>query len=420
MPQRHKFRHSELAKRAVLVALRASAAPEEGTLAELTSLLAGLGIRVVSTLTQKHAPLDSPHPLGKGKLEELRLLVTELRASTEDALLVVVADELSPAEQRSLERLLETPVMDRTGVILRVFETRAQTRLARLEVELAQCIYDLPRVRDDASLGDREGGGGRGGRGHSNVELTKQRLRKEIAEVRQRIGEEQAIQKQQRQRRSEVPHAALVGYTNAGKSCLMRALTGSDVLVEDRLFATLGTTVRAMQEATPRVLVSDTVGFLRDLPHQLVQSFRSTLETSLEAGLLLHVVDASDAEMETQLRVTRDVLAEIGGGDIPALLVLSKIDRVGVERRAELSEEFPEALQVNAFDEADIARLRAAISGHFEKEMVQATFDVPFSDGKRLAELRSAARILGERHLETGVQVTLLATPGTLSKLRAE
>jgi GTP-binding protein HflX len=175
-----------------------------------------------------------------------------------------------------------------------------------------------------------------------------------------------------------------------------------------------------MQGAAPRVLLSDTVGFLRDIPHQLVQSFRSTLETSLEAGLLLHVVDASDVEMETQLRVTRDVLAEIGGGNIPSLLVLSKIDRVDAQRRAELCEDFPDALCVNAFDEADIARVRAAIAGHFEKEMVQATFEVPFADGKRLAELRSAARIVEVSHVETGVRVTVLAAPSTLSKLRAD
>jgi GTP-binding protein HflX len=388
-------------------------------LAELTSLLAGLGVLVVRTVTQKHAPLDSPHVLGKGKLEELRLLVTEALAEADEELIVAVAADITPGEQRSLERALGVPVIDRTGIILRVFQARAQTRLARLEVELAQRIYDLPRVRDDQSLGDREGGGGRGGRGHSNVELTKQRLRKEIAEVRQRIGEEQAVQRQQRRRRSDVPHAALVGYTNAGKSCLMRALTGSDVLVEDRLFATLGTTVRAMQGTAPRVLLSDTVGFVRELPHQLVQSFCSTLETSLEAGLLLHVVDASDEEMETQLRVTRDVLAEIGGGDIPSLLVLSKIDRVDAERRAQLREASPDALSVNAFDEADVERVRSAIARFFEQQMVEATFEVPFSDGRRLAELRSSARILEERHSETGMVITLRAAPGTLSKLRA-
>ncbi len=404
---------SKPAPRAVLVAPRLNT-PNDVLLAELTSLLEGLGMSVLRTLSQKHTPLDSPHLLGKGKLEEVKQVISEMSNDAETELVVVVASEVTPAEQRMLERTWGVRVLDRTAVILRVFEQRAQTRLARLEVELARLTYELPRIRDDQSLGDREGGGGRGGRGHSNVELAKQRARKAIAEVRKRIDDEQATLRQQRQRRSHVPHAALVGYTNAGKSSLMRALTGSDVLVEDKLFATLGTTVRAISGASPRVLLSDTVGFLRELPHGLVQSFRSTLETSLDAGLLVHVVDASDAELTSQIEVTRRALEEVGGGALPTLLVFCKVDQVSSERKAELEEAFPTGLFVCTFDDEDVARLREEIVSFFEKEMIETTICVPFGDGKRLAELRSVGRVVRESTVDTGVVVTLRVAPHAL------
>ncbi len=414
MSARSKHKPTHESPRVVLVLPRDGVEPRNEL--EITSLLQGLGLEVAHRVTQKHAPLDSPHLLGKGKLEELREAVTELRTSSERELLVVVAADVSPAEQRTLVRELGVDVWDRTGVILRVFDERAQTRLARLEVQLARSLYELPRVRDDQSLGDREGGGGRAARGHTNVELRKQALRKSVALLKKQVTDEQAIHRRQRTRRADVPQAAFVGYTNAGKSSLMRALTGSEVLVEDRLFATLGTTVRKLRGTRSGVLLSDTVGFIRNLPHHLVQSFRSTLETSLDAGLLVIVADASDEEVFSQIEVTRAVLRDLGCDDKATLLLLNKIDRASDERCTELATTFPDALLVSAHDSRDIERICEAIVSHFEGAMTETTVSVPFDDGKRLAELRRQTLVLREHATEAGLEVTVRASPEVLSR----
>jgi GTP-binding protein HflX len=359
MPARSELKPTLLSPHVVLVLPREGADPRNE--AELTSLLHGLGLEIAAKVAQKRTPLDSPHPLGKGKLSELRALLAELRSSADRELIVVVAADLTPSEQRTLVRELDVEVLDRSAIILRVFEERARTRIAKLEIELARKLYELPRVRDDHSLGDREGGGGRGERGHSNVELQKQRIRKAIAALRKQVEAEQGVHRRQRERRAAVPHAALVGYTNAGKSSWMRALTRGDVLIEDRLFATLATTVREMAGKGPKLLVSDTVGFLRHLPHHLVQSFRSTLETSLDAGLLVIVADGSDAEVASQIEVTRSVLDDLGCRDKPTLLLLNKVDRASEEQRSALAAEFPEALLVNAHEPQDVERVRRAL-----------------------------------------------------------
>ncbi|MCA9848912.1 MAG: GTPase HflX, partial [Dehalococcoidia bacterium] len=212
-------------------------------------------------------------------------------------------------------------VIDRTDVILRVFAARARTRIARCEVELAQIAYALPQLRDDAVTSDAEGGGGRGARGHTNLTLRKQRLLDRRVKLSRELDGLRRVRATQRARREELPRVALVGYTNAGKSSLMRALTGGDVGVDDRLFATIDATIRRLGGVDgvsgPPVLIADTVGFIRDLPHGLVESFRSTLAEAREADLLLHVVDVGDPERARQIDVTRDVLAEIGAGEVP-------------------------------------------------------------------------------------------------------
>ena len=234
------------------------------SLSELEQLASGLGIRVVHTAIQKRATRTSPTLVGEGKLQELASLTGGVHAIAE---MLLVDGELSPGQQRNLELALGVEVLDRTAVILRIFEQRAQTREARLEVEIARLQYETPRVRDDHAADDREGGGGRGGKGHTNVELAKQRNRERLAELRRELAEVQASAATRRMRRKDALRVALVGYTNAGKSSLMRALSGSDVLVEDKLFATLGTTVRSLSpETTPPILVSDTVGFIKNLP----------------------------------------------------------------------------------------------------------------------------------------------------------
>lgn len=364
-------RHREAPRPAVLVSVQApdrSDAAVERSLSELEQLLRGLGIRADARIVQKR-----PHPLptyvGEGKLRELAALtggsgevarIPKPGATRAEAhRLVVVDDELSPAQQRNLELATGAEVLDRTAVILRVFERRAKTPEAKLQIEIARITYELPRIREDVSLGDREGGGGRASRGNSNVALAKQRARARLAELRRRLEtlEEQAAVR--RRRRASANRVALVGYTNAGKSSLMRALTGSDVLVEDKLFATLDTTVRALAPPTsPPILVADTVGFIDRIPHALLASFNSTLHEVHDASLLLFVVDAADSEWPRQLEVVRRTVEEIGGGELPRLVVLNKIDRVSAEGRRVLAAENPDAIQISALSAHDTAMLR--------------------------------------------------------------
>jgi GTP-binding protein HflX len=313
--QRFRY-HSAARPAAILIALsdpHQLADRVASSAIELTRLARGLGIEVVRTVVQARSQGALTALLSEGRLRELAELTggpgpvapnapaPETSAPLVD--MVLVDGGLSAGQQRTLELALGVEVLDRTGVVLRVFEQRAQSREARLQVELARVLYQAPRIRDEHGLGDREGGGGRGGRGHSNVELRKQANRERAAELRrvlERIPQQAELR---RQRRAELPQVALVGYTNAGKSSWMRALSGSQVRVEDAPFVTLDTTVRSI--AGTRLLVSDTVGFLADLPHELVASFRATLEEARHADLLLVVADASDPDFHQQLQDAR-------------------------------------------------------------------------------------------------------------------
>lgn len=403
-------------RHAILVAVQH---PEEAddarlrSLAELQRLCENLQLEVAGTLLQKRSA-RSPSYLGRGKIDVLR----ELAGSAEGAPpLVVVDDELRPSEQRALELASGLEVLDRSAVILRIFEARARTPEALLEVELARLTYELPRLRDDPDASRRQGGGGgRGERGHTATELAKDRVRARITALRQALEKAQAAAEARRLRRQEQLRAALVGYTNAGKSSLMRALTGSEVLVEDRLFATLGTTVRVVPKTNPRVLLTDTVGFIDRLPHGLVASFHSTLAEVHEAGLLLVVVDASDPAFRAQLEVTQRVLEELGASEIPRLLLLNKIDLLDTEARRALAEERPEALQVSAHDAADIERLRAAIGAAFEEGLETAELVVPWRQIAALEEERGQLAVLEEVHGEA-LRVKVRGLPAVLGRL---
>jgi GTP-binding protein HflX len=378
--------------------------------AELRSLLEGLGLVVTHVLTQRHAQKGSPSVVGPGKLEELRALVAKNREVYENPSWLAFAADVTPSQQRILEREFETDVLDRSDVILRVFESRARGRLSRLELEVARLLRKIPRVRDDDAHDDREGGGGRGGRGDSNVELTKQNYRDRVAELRRQIDIEHDLRRRRETRRNETPAVALVGYTNSGKSSFMRALTGSAVLVENKLFATLDTTVRALDPPTqPRILVSDTVGFIQDLPHELVGSFRSTLDEALAADLLLQIVDAADERREVQKRVTDEVLAELGAQEVPRLLVFNKMDLVSPELAAQLREQYPEALFSSAHDAQNVAALRQRVVDHFQSSALELTLAVPFAELGRLSELRAEAQIVSEEYGENGVTVVARA-----------
>ncbi len=355
--------------------------------------------------------------LGEGKILELKEICEEIHGAWGIMPYLAFVSEITPSQQRILERDFETVVLDRTGIILRVFESRARTRLSQLEIELARLIYGVPRIRDDKAMDDREGGGGRGGRGNSNVELAKQVMRERSAEIRRDIAIEQSHRRRRASRREQAPRVALVGYTNAGKSSWMRVLTGSEVLVEDKLFATLDTTVRALHpETVPRILVADTVGFIQDLPHSLLASFRSTLDEALDTDILLHVVDAADARLAEQYEVTREVLSDVGALQIPSLLVLNKIDLVDAERRASLEQEYPQALFLSARSAGDGVLLRQKLIDFFEDPMAEFSFDFGFAELGRLSEVREVARVVKEEYTETGASITFLTNRITLER----
>ena len=428
-------------------------------LGELGRLCHTLGFDVVATVSQKRDALAAAAVVGEGKLRELGDLtggtgVVESRAperkdkarakrmaaaevdeqrgddADEDAgvgdarspvpeakraSVVVVDHEISPSQARNLERATGARVLDRTGVIVEIFHRHAKSREARLQVEIARLNYVAPRLRESPGGSERQRGKGAG---ESALELDRRKIRDRIAELREELV---AIQKEadnRRYARRDQLRVALVGYTNAGKSSLFRALTGSDVLVADKLFATLDTTVRALHpETKPRLLVSDTVGFIKKLPHDLVASFRSTLDEALEASLLLYVVDAADPTHDAQLAVTHEVLREIGADAVPSLLLLNKADRLSDDERAALLARHEGAILLSAKDAADVAALRQTIIDFFEKSMVEREIVVPYAKQGRLGEVYESARVVSEEYDETGTRLRIRGLPAAVAKL---
>lgn len=354
---------------AILVAAGPSASPRRATLDELGSLLVGLEFTVEEVVRQRRPP-DSSTWIGSGKLEELTAAVQRVRAWTGVDPLVVLAAEVEPGRLRALEAGLGVSVIDRTELILRVFEARADSPLAELEIERARLVHALPRLRDQVGPTDREGGGGRGGRGHSNVVLAKRATMKRIAELDGRIDALRRAVDERVDRRADVPRVALVGYTNAGKSSWMEALTGHSGGVRDALFHTLGTRVRALaHNPGPRILVADTVGFLEGLPHSLLDAFHSTLREALAADLWVHVADASSPYVDEQIETTRRVLGEVSSHAAPSLLLLNKIDRVDDARREELAARYPEAQLVSSRDRQGVHEVSSFLRAFVEDEL---------------------------------------------------
>jgi GTP-binding protein HflX len=430
-------------------------AEQRSSLSELRRLCKTLGFDVVGEVTQKRQGLGAATLLGQGKLVELAGWTGgtgivpkgppgKKRAPGEDddeaedeteplpadappaptgpprATVVVVDHELSPRQLHHIEAATAAAaVMDRTGVIIEIFHRHASSRPARLQVEIARLTYVAPRLRETGGGERQRGGIGLRGAGESAVELDRRKIRDRISELKAELAAIEDESKTRRARRQAAPRVALVGYTNAGKSSLMRALTGSPVLVADKLFATLDTTVRALwPETRPRVLVSDTVGFIKKLPHDLVASFRSTLDEALEASLLLHIVDAADPVFRAQVQVTREVLDEIGAGDVPWILVLNKIDKVAPTDREALAREFPAALLVSAKDPADVGRVRDAILGAFEAEMTEVELVVPYDAGRAIGEIHKV-HVISESYEGDGVHYRVRASGAAIERIRA-
>jgi GTP-binding protein HflX len=447
------YETAEPQPRALLMAVRTPDVSEpefESSLNELERLVGTLGYDVVGRVTQARAALTPSVVLGDGKLKELCELTggsaatgprvskpkdkARLRRAEESDVeaddadrdaeerppidLIAVDHDLSPSQLRNLERATGVDVLDRTGIIIQIFHRHAKSRQARLEVEIARLTYEAPRLRESPRGRERQHGRGSG---EAALEMDRRRIRDRIAELREEIA---SIAREESVRRRERRHArrvALVGYTNAGKSSFMRALTGSQVLVENKLFATLDTTVRALApETRPRILMSDTVGFIKNLPHDLVASFKSTLDEALEASLLLHVVDVSDPDWESQLVVTEDVLEEIGASEVPTLLLMNKVDRVDEQTLADVRRRFPKAEFVSAHRPDDVLAIRARIVEFFEARYVTAELTVPYAQQRLISDMHESGRVLEERYEQDGVVVRLSADPETVARLRAE
>ncbi len=412
--------------RVLLVSIRTAKirdAEAEASLDELKRLVKTLGFRVVGTQSQRQSSTSKITVVGSGKLQELVRLTGNRGAEDyveddhddipesppeetpfEMADVVVFDCDLSPSQIRHLGNALGIEVLDRTGVIIEIFSRHARTRAARLQVEIARLNYQVPRLRD-ADDGGNERFMGQG-TGESALEIDRRRIRDRLAELRRELDDVQKVMKDRRTQRSAQFSVALVGYTNAGKSSTMRALTGSEVLVEDKLFATLDTTVRALHpETQPRILVSDTVGFIKKLPHDLVASFHSTLDEARDASLLLYVVDAADPSFRSQLHVVNEVLEEIGVEDIPKLLLLNKSDQLNDTQKEILMEEFPDAMMMSSRNPADIAILHERIVMLSEGDMQEEELLVPYTAKGVIGEIRANMRVLKEDYEESGIRL---------------
>lgn len=441
-------------------------AEARSSLAELSRLVTTLGYRVVGQVSQKKASDRSKGVLGDGKLKELSewtggtgvissgvqhiksraMLKWEAEAAEkeeadsesdeevdetefpddefdqenntavkEKATIVIVDTELSPSQLKNLESATGVPVLDRTGVIIEIFSRHARTKAARLQVEIARLSYVAPRLRETGGNEDR--GGGKAG--ETSLELDKRKIRDRIKELKNElanIGNEHEVR---RARREQEITVALVGYTNAGKSSLMRAMTGSEVLVADKLFATLDTTIRPMHpETRPKVLMSDTVGFIKKLPHDLVASFKSTLDEALHASLLLFVVDSSDPSFRSQLEVTKTVLAEVGATEVPSLLILNKRDNLTAEDAEKLKAEFPDAIALSTRNKEDLQMLRERIMAYFESDMIDEDIFIPYTVKGVIGEIRAKMRVLAENYNEKGVILKVRAPSENIEQIK--
>ncbi|HVR64633.1 MAG TPA: GTPase HflX [Polyangia bacterium] len=424
-------------RRAAIVAVQLPDVDDEAfaaSVAELHRLGRTLGVQVVATVTQRRPSLHAGAVIGSGKLAELVALAGAGEGEGEAAPVeagidaVLVDHDITPSQARNLEKATGVEVLDRTAVILEIFRRHARSRAAKAQVEIVRLQYLVPRLREQGRQkgGDRQRGGiGGKGAGESSLELDRRKIRDRIAELTRELAALAEEQRTQRARRRDMSRVALVGYTNAGKSTLMSALTGSEVYVADKLFATLDTTVRPlMPESRPRVLVSDTVGFIDKLPHGLVASFKSTLDEALEAGLLAQIVDASAPTFERQLAVTTEVLADIGAGDVARLLVFNKIDACGdAEAQARTTDallaRWPDAIVMSARRPADVARLRERLVAFFNRDLVEGDIFVPYDRQQLRGEIFAGCEVLGERSDESGVIFRVRAHPVLLERLQA-
>jgi len=415
-------------ERAVLVgvayASRRNAEPgigAEESLRELERLAVTAGVQPVATVTQTLRRITPATYIGAGKVLELKEAVAAANAAV-----VLVDENLSPVQQRNLTERLNVKVLDRSQLILDIFAARARSLEGKLQVELAQLEYMLPRLTRAWTHLSRLGGGGVGtrGPGETQLEVDRRRVRERIVRLKRRLTEVERTRELHRQERASVPYVtiALVGYTNAGKSTLMNALTDAGVLVEDKLFATLDPTIRRLDlPRGERALLVDTVGFIHRLPHQLIEAFKSTLEEVRRADLLLHVVDATSPEAEEQIGVVERVLEDIGAGATPTVLVWNKIDRAAEAPVRIVSADRAHLVgtyTISAITRRGIPELLDGVEQWIERERVRLDIAVPSSRGDLVAWLHRGARVVAERYDNGRAEITAMATPKMAAQIR--
>ena len=392
--------------------------PLEYSLEELERLAETAGAKVVRKFTQQLKSVTPATLMGRGKVEEIQASLKELHPD-----LVIVDEDLSPAQQRNLESAFKLRVVDRSQLILDIFAQRARSNEGKLQVELAQLEYLLPRLTRQWTHLSRLGGGiGTRGPGETQLEVDRRRIRERIGHLKRRLQTVERTRTLQRKEREEVPFAtvALVGYTNAGKSTLMNALTRAGVFVEDKLFATLDPTTRALKLPNgDKVMVVDTVGFINKIPHSLIEAFKSTLEEVRRADLLLHLVDLTNPLFEEQIQVIEEVLDEIGAGEIPSILVANKIDVVGSVPQARLRSRSAEALcSISALTGAGIDGLLEAVGTLLDQGKERFEVSFPAAQGGLLSLLRERGRIVAESYDGDEIHVTALITPKLAGQMR--
>lgn len=378
---------------------------EESDLDELAALADSAGAEPVARVLQTRQDPDPATYVGKGKLEEIHRLVHASRAEA-----VIFDSELSPGQLRNLEERLKVKVVDRTALILDIFALHARSREGKAQVELAQLNYLLPRLRGWGEAMSRMGGGigTRRGPGETKMEIDRQHIRRRITKLKRDIKDLTRTRdvKRANRERSGIPQVAIAGYTNAGKSTLMRALTRADVVVADQLFATLDPTTRRLRLPNGRdATISDTVGFVSKLPHDLVEAFRSTLEEVTRSDLVLHVADAATPDLEAQVEAVRGVLDQIGAGSIPEVLALNKMDLLDADERERVSARFPGALAISAVTGEGLAALLEEVAVAIPRFPVTVTVLVPHDRGDLVALLHRDAEVLSEDPREDGVEV---------------
>ena len=414
-------------QRALIVTLQLphkSNAEVQSSLEEMSSLTYSLGGEVAGKIVQARSQIHPAYFFGKGKLDEIKLT---LKNEAVDAMLV--DNQLSPKQTQNLEKILECEVLDRTQVILEIFAKNARTREAKLQIGLAQAEYLLPRLVGLWKHLDRERGGigASRGTGEKQIEKDRQFLRQRITRFKAQLERVDKERNTQKQRRSNCLQVSLIGYTNAGKSTIMNALTNSGLLVEDRLFATLDSTTRLLEEDTrPKVLLSDTVGFISNLPHEVVAAFRSTLSTVKDADLLLEIVDASN-NIDEHLQTTADVLEDLDSLSIPIIKVFNKIDRISPTRLLMLEKMYPEAVFVSVKNSAEnghdnssslVDIIRKKILHFFDERMKTVTIRLDYLHSQQLANIYEWSRVDNIDYQEGGIMMTLTTIPGNLERLR--